>query len=119
MEKKNKKKKKFKIGKLLFCLIMLILMILGIIYGLKYLQRDSLKSKIVSKMVSLNVDMPEKYTASLIMVGYCLIHQTVYNDAYVSKDTYDFQPMLQLIKRLLFKKKMLIMKQRFLWLEML
>lgn len=103
MEKKNKKKKKFKIGKLLFCLIMLILMILGIIYGLKYLQRDSLKSKIVSKMVSLNVDMPEKYTASLIMVGDCLIHQTVYNDAYVSKDTYDFKPMLEYIKPIVSK----------------
>ena len=41
---------------------------------------------------------PKHYTAHLLMVGDALIHSSVYQDAKQSDGSYDFKPMLELIK---------------------
>ena len=44
------------------------------------------------------IKVPKEYTASLFMVGDALIHSCVYQDAKQADGSYDFKPMLELIK---------------------
>ena len=103
MEKKNKKKNKLKGGKIIFVFLFLIVLACSGILGYKYLLSDNFKSSVVSKISELKIDSPKTYKTSLVMVGDCLLHQTVYNDAYVSNNKYDFKPMLKYIKPIVSK----------------
>lgn len=53
---------------------------------------DDTLNKVVEKKV------PKIYEAKLFMVGDALIHSTVYQDARLADGTYDFKPMLELVK---------------------
>lgn len=94
-KKKVKLKKK---GRFLFLFILFIL--LGLI-GFKYYQSFNSVSKKEPKKVHKKVEKkkePKEYHANLFMVGDALIHSAVYQDAKQSDGTYDFKPMLELIK---------------------
>ena len=96
MAKKKVKLKKG--GRLLFVLILIgVLGILGYDYykSLSPKKKDDIK-KVVKKVEKKKE--PKEYHASLFMVGDALIHSAVYQDAKVSDGSYDFKPMLELIK---------------------
>ena len=75
--------------------------ILGIIFGKfvvsKIIYNLNSKKEAVS-VKSIEVKEPKEYKASIFMVGDALIHSAVYEDAKQSDGTYDFKPMLEVIK---------------------
>ena len=79
-------KKKVRIKKGFFALLLLFIIIgLGMWYYI-YNQSSKLEKKV------------ENYQAKIFMVGDALIHWGVYNDAKQSDGSYDFKPMLEAIK---------------------
>ena len=97
------KRKKRKIKKTGIFLIFIICLCL--IAGFVYFNRDSFNflsrkesTKVVNKKKKEKPKKAKDYKASLFMVGDALIHSAVYQDAKLSDGTYDFKPMLELIK---------------------
>lgn len=94
-----KKKVKLKKKGRLF-LFLLLLLLLGIV-GFKYYQSFDSEPKKVEKKVEKKKEEkkePKEYHANLFMVGDALIHSAVYQDAKQTDGTYDFKPMLEVIK---------------------
>lgn len=90
------KKKKFKLVLLSILLIALIILFIVFIYQtIKY--TINLQDNIEKEKISIEEKTEEKYNASLIMVGDCLIHSAIYADAKVN-NSYNFKPMLEYIK---------------------
>ena len=93
-------KKKVKIKKGFFALLLLFIIIgLGIWYYI-YNQSSKLNNKVEKKVKEPIVEKKkvENYQAKIFMVGDALIHWGVYNDAKQSDGSYDFKPMLEAIK---------------------
>ena len=93
--KKRKLKKTFK--------ILLIVLLIAIVAGISCYSYVSLNKKEEPKKEEKKVEKKkeEKYTASMIMVGDCLIHSSVYYDARTSNGGYDFKKMLENVKPLI------------------
>ena len=96
-----KKKVKLKKGGRLL-IVFLLTVVLGIV-GYDYyrsLDTKNVNDKNVEKKEEKveKPKEPKEYHASLFMVGDALIHSAVYQDAKLSDGTYDFKPMLELIK---------------------
>ena len=94
-------KKKVKLKKTGRNIVLLLLVVVLGIVGFKcYKSFDSSpkddKKKIVKKKKKKKE--PKEYHASVFMVGDALIHSAVYTDAKKADGTYDFKPMLELIK---------------------
>lgn len=94
------KKKKFrlkKIGKVFFILILLSLLAVFSLYYYKdfFAKKEKEEPEEKEEVV---VKEPKYYQASLFMVGDALIHSAVYQDARQADGSYDFKPMLELIK---------------------
>ena len=93
-------KKKVRIKKGFFALLLLFIIIgLGIWYYI-YNQSSKLNNKVEKKVKEPIVEKKkvENYQAKIFMVGDALIHWGVYNDAKQSDGSYDFKPMLEAIK---------------------
>ena len=93
-------KKKVRIKKGFFALLLLFIIIgLGIWYYI-YNQSSKLNNKVEKKVKEPVVEKKkvENYQAKIFMVGDALIHWGVYNDAKQSDGSYDFKPMLEAIK---------------------
>ena len=86
-------------GRFLFVLILI-----GILGVIAYDYSNSLKNSekkvddIVPQEQKKEVKVPKDYSASLFMVGDALIHSAVYIDARQADGSYDFKPMLEVIK---------------------
>lgn len=85
------KKRKVKKLRLLIFLICLIIFGLG---SAKLVTTSFNQVKTVIKEAA----KPKEYNLSLVATGDCLIHGTVYRDAQVDNNKYDFKPMLSDIK---------------------
>lgn len=103
---KKRRKKKLKIGKLIFILLIFVLLIAGATYGVSYYLNKSHNNK------EKEPDKPkepvvEVYNASMVMVGDALIHSSVYNDAnrLANWSGYNFKPQIELIKEKISEKK--------------
>jgi len=93
-------KKKVRIKKGFFALLLLFIIIgLGMWYYI-YNQSSKLNNKVEKKVKEPVVKKKkvENYQAKIFMVGDALIHWGVYNDAKQSDGSYDFKPMLEAIK---------------------
>ena len=93
-------KKKVRIKKGFFALLLLFIIIgLGMWYYI-YNQSSKLNNKVEKKVKEPVVEKKkvENYQAKIFMVGDALIHWGVYNDAKQSDGSYDFKPMLEAIK---------------------
>ncbi len=93
-------KKKVRIKKGFFALLLLFIIIgLGMWYYI-YNQSSKLENKVEKKVKEPVVEKKkvENYQAKIFMVGDALIHWGVYNDAKQSDGSYDFKPMLEAIK---------------------
>ena len=86
-------------GKILFFLIIVAVGVIGVILGrnsgLAKNEKEEHKAKKVEKEP---VKEPKEYNASLFMVGDALIHSAIYQDAKQADGSYDFKPMLEVIK---------------------
>ncbi len=94
-----KKKVKLKKGGR-FLLVLLLIGILGIVAFDYYQSLDQDTKGNIQKTIPKveKKKEPKEYQLSLFMVGDALIHSAVYQDAKLSDGTYDFKPMLELIK---------------------
>lgn len=93
-------KKKVRIKKGFFALLLLFIIIgLGMWYYI-YNHSSKLENKVEKKVKEPVVEKKkvENYQAKIFMVGDALIHWGVYNDAKQSDGSYDFKPMLEAIK---------------------
>lgn len=92
-----KRRVKVRKGRLIaFILILLIIVDIVVIgIGSVLSKKEPPKKK---KEAPVEVKTPKEYNASLFMVGDALIHSAVYQDAKLSDGSYDFKPMLELIK---------------------
>ena len=96
MAKKKVKLKKG--GKFLFIVILIIILA---VFGYEFSQvsfEKDVENKKPAKVEKKEKKTPKEYNARLFMVGDALIHSAVYQDAKLSDGTYDFKPMLELIK---------------------
>lgn len=88
-----------KSGKILFFLIIVAVGVIGVILGrnsgLAKNEKEEHKAKKVEKEP---VKEPKEYNVSLFMVGDALIHSAIYQDAKQADGSYDFKPMLEVIK---------------------
>ena len=105
---KRRVKRKLKIGNIFLTLSLIILLVLVGIYITKGnpLQENKIKSenKTTSKVIKKKEEEPEKtYTVSMITAGDNLIHSSIYKDAYLGNNEYDFKPMYELIKPIVSK----------------
>ena len=93
-------KKKVRIKKGFFALLLLFIIIGLGVYFYIYNQSSKLENKVEKKIKEPVVEKKkvENYQAKIFMVGDALIHWGVYNDAKQSDGSYDFKPMLEAIK---------------------
>lgn len=93
--KKRRKKLKTK-NILLFLLILMLIPTSIVIISEKINKEETNKEEDVIK----ETNKLEKYTASLVMVGDALVHNSLYNDAnrLANYNGYDFKPHIELIK---------------------
>lgn len=90
--------------KSLLILLFVVVFIGGVLVGryvdfsiINFKKTDNSEKKEVIKKKEV-VKEPKDYTARLFMVGDALIHSAVYQDAKQADGSYDFKPMLELIK---------------------
>lgn len=93
---KRKRRKRLRTKNILLFLLLLILLPTSITIVFKNLDEEEIKEK---DGVSEEVGVKE-YTASLVMVGDALVHNSLYNDAnkLANYNGYDFKPHIELIK---------------------
>lgn len=93
------KKKKINIKKRIIRITTLILIILGLSYFVinYFNQKEPIKKDPVETEV-VEEETIKTYKASLIMAGDVLIHDSVYKDAKIDNDNYDFTKMFTQIK---------------------
>ena len=98
MAKKKKKKVRLKRAGRFFTLLLL----LGVIGFCGWIYKDYLFKKVVvnqeAEKKEIVVKKPKHYEARLFMVGDALIHSSVFQAARMNDGSYDFKPMLELIK---------------------
>ena len=95
--KKRRVKRRLKVGRLIFVIVLGIGLAISTYFGIKYLLKSS-NDKPINKP---NEEEKEKvYTASVITAGDNLIHSSLYQDANKNANYsgYDFKPMYELIK---------------------
>lgn len=95
---KSGKIKKRKRGYILIIgICLLIFLVIGIYFI--FFNFPSKKSQVVqNRDENVGVKKPKEYQAKLFMVGDALIHSAIFQDAKRNDGTYDFVPMLELIK---------------------
>ena len=96
---KKRKRRKLKKGFKIFLVIFSITLISIISYIIIKPNKDN---KTITKPNIINKNEDKHYEASLIAVGYYLIHSSVYKDAnrLANGDGYDFKPMISYIKEI-------------------
>lgn len=96
---KQKKKRKLKKSFKIIIIFLLLALAIGIgTYSYMSLKKDDAKEE---KKVEEEKPKEEEYSASMIMVGDCLIHSSVYYDAKTTDGGYDFTGMLENVKPLI------------------
>ncbi len=91
---KKKKVKVKRMGKVLLTIFFLVaLIVIGIDYAYHNLPEVEVEEEPI-----LEEKVPHYYITDLLMVGDALIHSSLYEDARLSDGSYDFKPMLELIK---------------------
>lgn len=96
----RRKKRVLRIKRKVWIVLFFLLFLVVISFGFKNKFKDknvNNKKKDTTPVVE-KVKKPKEYEASLFMIGDALIHSTVYMDAEKDDGTYDFKPMLELIK---------------------
>ena len=94
MRRRRILKVKRKVWVVLFFLLLVVIILLCI----KKFNKKSNNKKENNSTPIVTTKKPREYEASLFMVGDALIHSGIYFDAKSSDGTYDFKPMLELIK---------------------
>lgn len=94
MRRRRILKVKRKVWVVLFFLLLVVIILLCI----KKFNKKSSSKKENNSTPIVTTKKPREYEASLFMVGDALIHSGIYFDAKSSDGTYDFKPMLELIK---------------------
>lgn len=94
MRRRRILKVKRKVWVVLFFLLLVVIILLCI----KKFNKKSSSKKENNSTPIVTTKKPREYEASLFMVGDALIHSGIYFDAKNSDGTYDFKPMLELIK---------------------
>ena len=85
-------------GKIIGSLILLfVLVLLGIFSFGRIFNSDSKLLKPDSEKTEKK-KVPQEYSLKILMVGDALIHSAIYEDARQSDGSYDFKPMLELLK---------------------
>ena len=85
-------------GRIIGSLILLfILVVLGIFSFGRIFNSDSKLLKPDSEKIEKK-KVPQEYSLKILMVGDALIHSAIYEDAKQEDGSYDFKPMLELIK---------------------
>lgn len=96
----RRKKRILRIKRKVWIVLFFLLFLVVISFGFKNKFKDknvNNKKKDTTPVVE-KVKKPKEYEASLFMIGDALIHSSVYMDAEKDDGTYDFKPMLELIK---------------------
>lgn len=99
MRSKQRKKRKLKKS----IKIVIILLLIGLVLGIGSYSYITLNKKEEPKKEEKKPEEPkeENYSASMIMVGDCLIHSSVYFDAKTANGGYNFKPMIENVKPLI------------------
>lgn len=105
---KRKKRRKLKLDRIFLTLSSLVLVVLVGIYANKTFinNNDNKKDNKSLKSIINNIkkeDEEKTYKVSMIMTGDNLIHSSIYNDAYISYNQYDFTKMYELLKPIVSK----------------
>ena len=96
----RRKKRILRIKKKVWIVLFFLLFLVAVSFGFK----NKFKDKNVNNKKKDTIPVVEKakktkeYEANLFMIGDALIHSSVYMDAEKDDGTYDFKPMLELIK---------------------
>ena len=96
---KRKRRGRLKIKNILLFLLLLILIPVGITFIFENTSNNDIDEDGNNNVIE-NEDKIEEYTASLIMVGDALVHNSLYNDAnrLANYNGYDFKPHVEFIK---------------------
>lgn len=92
IKRKLKKKSKF------FLLFLVVILGIGVYFGICYYFGQGRSKDEKKEPVKVEEKKPKEYQARLFMVGDALIHSAIYQDAKQSDGTYNFIPMLEMIK---------------------
>lgn len=101
VRKRNKRRIKWNKIILALFLCISICFILGLSINKYFKQEEKLSNNTNKDKVNETIEeeQPKEYSISLVMVGDALIHDKIYNEAKtLGNGTYDFTPMLSLIK---------------------
>lgn len=96
----RRKKRILRIKKKVWIVLFFLLFLVAVSFGFKNKFKDknvNNKKKDTIPVVE-KAKKPKEYEANLFMIGDALIHSSVYMDAEKDDGTYDFKPMLELIK---------------------
>lgn len=90
----KKRRTKLKIKNILLFLLSIIFIPTSLTFGFSKINKNLEEEKIKEELKS------KEYTASLVMVGDALVHNSLYNDAnrLANYNGYDFKPQIELIK---------------------
>ena len=107
MKRRKRKVRKLKIGRVMIALGLLVLICLVIIYLFKD-DEGAVNHHTTEKSNNVyekNIEKEEEktYSVSVITAGDNLIHSSIYKDASVGYNEYDFKPMYELIKPIVSK----------------
>ena len=110
-KKKRRVKRKLKLDNIFLMLGLIVLFILVGIYISKGnpIQKEDTKpntqqkERITKKKDKKQEEKEETYKISMITAGDNLIHSSIYKDAYLGNNEYDFKPMYELIKPIVTK----------------
>lgn len=97
--KRNRVKK---VVKMLYKLVILLIglwcfiIVLNVFIGFPHIDKDRLNY--LKDHQDVVIKQPQDYNLKLFMVGDALIHDSIFKDAYQNDGSYDFKPMLELIK---------------------
>ena len=110
-KRKRRVKRKLKLDNIFLMLGLIALFVLVGIYVSKGnpIQKETLKSstqqikKVLKKKDNKQEEKEETYKISMITAGDNLIHSSIYKDASIGNNEYDFKPMYELIKPIVTK----------------
>ena len=107
-KRKRRVKRKLKLGNIFLAISLVVLISLVGIYLSKCnpIQKEVLKNNPATSQKEKNSkkkveEKEETYKVSMITAGDNLIHSSVYKDAYLGNNEYDFKPMYEYIKQLI------------------
>ena len=93
-----KRKVKVKKGGKLLIVLLLFCILAFVVFDFSDFPLSKKVEPVKEKVKKVIKKEPKEYNAKLFMVGDALIHSAVYTDAKQSDGTFDFKPMLELIK---------------------